>query len=99
MQCRRSDAGLLLLLHVPLRLPDPFHGPKFRNGSDQGKAGQDKFKAVLQSMHGIKHKPCILPDSVIKLCAFIDMPELAAGAPCEPDAQALVQPPHKRRRQ
>ena len=75
------------------------HGPTFRNGSDQGKAEQAQFKAVLQSMHGIKHKPCILPDSVSKMCAFIDMPEFAAGAPCEPDAQAHVQPPHKRRRQ
>ena len=55
--------------------------PTLRNDSGQGKAEQEKFKAVLQSMHGIKHKPCMLPDSVSKLCAFIDMPELAAGTP------------------
>ena len=75
------------------------HGPRSELTVTRGRPDRTQFKAVLQSMHGIKDKPCILPDSVSKMCAFIDMPELAAGLPCEPDAQALAQPPHKRRRQ
>ena len=96
-------------LYVGLTLS---HGPTIRNASDQGKAEQEKLKGVLQSMHGVTHKPCICPDSVSKLCAFIDMPGLAAGTPSEPDGQApvsksadgapstteTVQPPPKRRR-
>ena len=96
-------------LYVGLTL---FHGPTIRHDSDQGKAEQEKLKGVLQAMHGVKHKPCILPDSVSAMCAFINMPGLAAGTPSEPDTQAhvsnngdgapstavTVQPPPKRRR-
>ena len=83
-------------LYVGLTL---FHGATIRNDSDKGKAEKEKLGEVLVTMSKVKQPPCVLPDSVSKMCQFLGMSCSAQGsASTASSSKEGAQPPPKHRR-